>query len=88
MFCVKFQRELPGLDEPPFDNELGQRIYEQVSRDAWALWMKHCKMILNEYETAPLYRRVGGGESTTFTCLLQNAMEGTDHLAELAQAPH
>ncbi len=41
MFCVKFQRELPGLDEPPFDNELGQRIYEQVSRDAWALWMEH-----------------------------------------------
>ena len=54
MFCVKFQRELPGLDEPPFDNELGQRIYEQVSRDAWALWMEHCKMILNEYETAPI----------------------------------
>ena len=65
MFCVKFQRELPGLDEPPFDNELGQRIYKQVSRDAWALWMEHCKMILNEYETAPIYRRVGGGESTT-----------------------
>ena len=64
MFCVKFQRELPGLDEPPFDNELGQRIYEQVSRYAWALWMGHCKRILNEYETAPINRRVGGGEST------------------------
>jgi hypothetical protein len=63
VFCVKFQRELPGLDEPPFDNELGQRIYEQVSRDAWALWMEHCKMILNDYETAPIYRRVGGGEN-------------------------
>jgi Fe-S cluster biosynthesis and repair protein YggX len=60
VFCVKFQRELLGLDEPPFDNELGQRIYEQVSRDAWALWMEHCKMILNEYETAPIHRRVGG----------------------------
>lgn len=65
MFCVKFQRELSGLDEPPFDNELGQCIYEQVPRDAWALWMEHCKMILNEYETAPIYRRLGGGESTT-----------------------
>lgn len=53
MFCVKFQRELPGLDEPPFDNELGQRIYEQVSSDAWALWMEHCKMILNEHGKAP-----------------------------------
>ena len=55
VFCVKFQRQLPGLDEPPFHNELGQRIYEQVSRDAWALWMEHCKMIQNEYETAPIY---------------------------------
>ncbi len=47
--CVKFQRELPGLDEPPFDNELGQRIYESVSKDAWKLWLEHMKMILNEY---------------------------------------
>lgn len=47
--CVKFQRELPGLDEPPFDNELGQRIYENVSKDAWKMWLEHMKMILNEY---------------------------------------
>jgi Fe-S cluster biosynthesis and repair protein YggX len=49
VFCVKFQKELPGLDEPPFDNELGQRIYESVSRDAWDLWKEHLKMIMNEY---------------------------------------
>ena len=48
VFCVKFQRELPGLDEPPFDNELGQRIFEHVSRDAWAKWVDHCKILLNE----------------------------------------
>ncbi|HEU5334697.1 MAG TPA: oxidative damage protection protein [Terriglobales bacterium] len=53
VFCVKFQRELPGLDEPPFDNELGQRIYEHVSRDAWAMWMEHCKILLNEYRLNP-----------------------------------
>lgn len=53
VFCVKFQRELPGLDEPPFDTELGRRIYENVSREAWALWMNHCKMILNEYRLNP-----------------------------------
>ena len=47
--CVKFQRELPGLDEPPFDNDLGKRIYENVSKDAWKLWLEHMKMILNEY---------------------------------------
>jgi Fe-S cluster biosynthesis and repair protein YggX len=49
VFCVKFQKELPGLDEVPFDNELGQRIYDSVSRDAWGLWKEHLKMIMNEY---------------------------------------
>ncbi len=49
VFCVKFQKELPGLDEVPFENELGQRIYEHVSRDAWDLWKEHLKMIMNEY---------------------------------------
>ena len=47
--CVKFQRELPGLDEPPFGNDLGKRIYENVSQDAWKLWIEHLKMIVNEY---------------------------------------
>ena len=47
--CVKFQRELPGLDEPPFDNDLGQRIYQNVSKEAWKMWLEHLKMILNEY---------------------------------------
>jgi len=47
--CVKFQRELPGLDEPPFDNDLGRRIYDSVSKDAWKMWLEHMKMILNEY---------------------------------------
>jgi Fe-S cluster biosynthesis and repair protein YggX len=49
VFCVKFQREMPGLDETPFDNPLGQRIYENVSKDAWKLWMEQMKMIMNEY---------------------------------------
>ncbi|HYP15362.1 MAG TPA: Fe(2+)-trafficking protein, partial [Bryobacteraceae bacterium] len=35
VFCVKLQQELPGLDEPPFENELGRRIYDNVSKDAW-----------------------------------------------------
>ena len=57
VFCVKFQREMPGLDEPPFDNELGQRIYDNVSRDAWRMWTEHCKMILNEYRLNPANRQ-------------------------------
>lgn len=50
VFCVKFQKEMYGLDETPFDGHpLGQKIFENVSRDAWKLWMEHMKMILNEY---------------------------------------
>jgi Fe-S cluster biosynthesis and repair protein YggX len=49
VFCAKLQRELPGLSEPPFDNELGQRIFQNVSKDAWKMWVEQMKMIMNEY---------------------------------------
>ncbi|MBM3740967.1 MAG: oxidative damage protection protein [Acidobacteria bacterium] len=49
VFCVKFQREMVGLEESPFDNELGQKIFDQVSKDAWKMWVEHMKMLMNEY---------------------------------------
>jgi Fe-S cluster biosynthesis and repair protein YggX len=49
VMCVKLQKELPGLSEPPFDNPLGQRIYESVSQEAWKMWVERMKMIMNEY---------------------------------------
>jgi len=50
VFCVKFQKELEGLDEVPFEGHpLGQKIYENVSKDAWKLWVEHMKMLMNEY---------------------------------------
>ena len=54
--CVKFGKELPGLDETPFDGELGQRIYDNVSKDAWSMWAEHLKMIINEYRLNPATR--------------------------------
>ena len=51
--CAKLGRELPGLDEPPFDTPLGQRIYENVSAEAWRMWGEHSKMLLNEYRLQP-----------------------------------
>jgi len=54
--CVKLQRDLPGLDAPPWPGELGQRIYEQVSADAWKLWEERMKMILNEYRLMPFQK--------------------------------
>jgi Fe-S cluster biosynthesis and repair protein YggX len=53
VFCVKYQKDLPGLDAPPWPGELGQRIYEQVSAQAWKLWEERQKMILNEYRLMP-----------------------------------
>jgi len=53
VFCVKFQKELPGLSRPPWPGELGKRIYENVSIDAWKLWEDRMKMILNEYRLMP-----------------------------------
>jgi Fe-S cluster biosynthesis and repair protein YggX len=53
VFCVKFQRELPGLDTQPWPGDLGQRIYENVSAEAWKLWEERMKMILNEYRLMP-----------------------------------
>ena len=53
VMCVKFQKELPGLDSPPWPGELGQRIYDTVSVDAWKLWEERMKMILNEYRLMP-----------------------------------
>ena len=48
--CVKFGRPMEGLSEPPFDGHpLGQRIYEQVSKEAWRMWLEYMKMIMNEY---------------------------------------
>ncbi|MBI2895958.1 MAG: oxidative damage protection protein [Deltaproteobacteria bacterium] len=47
--CVKLSRELPGMKEPPLDNELGQRIFENVSQDAWKMWLEHSKMLINEF---------------------------------------
>ena len=51
--CAKLGRELPGLDEAPFDTPLGQRIFASVSAEAWRMWAEHSKMLLNEYRLQP-----------------------------------
>ena len=51
--CLKLGKELPGLAETPFDGELGQRIYNNVSQEAWTMWTEHLKMIINEYRLNP-----------------------------------
>ena len=47
--CVKLSKELPGVKCKPFEDELGQRIYDNVSQEAWKMWLEHSKMLINEY---------------------------------------
>ncbi|GHO96766.1 hypothetical protein KSF_068140 [Reticulibacter mediterranei] len=49
VFCAKLQRELPGLDKPPFPGELGRRIYEGISKQAWDMWPAQSTLIINHY---------------------------------------
>ena len=51
--CAKLGKDLPGLDETPFDHPLGQRIYDNVSKQAWDMWKEHLKMIINEFRLNP-----------------------------------
>lgn len=56
VFCARHKTQMEGLDEPPFDNELGQKIYNNVSKEAWKEWADHQKMLLNEYRLQPWTR--------------------------------
>ena len=46
--CVKLGREAEGLDYPTYPGELGKRIFESVSKEAWQQWLEHQKMLVNE----------------------------------------
>ena len=52
--CVKFGKEMPGLDFVPWTGELGKRVYESVSQEAWKMWLEHSKMVMNEYRLNPM----------------------------------
>jgi len=52
--CVKLGREAEGLQFPPYPGPLGQRIFENVSKEAWQMWLDHQTMLLNEYRLTPI----------------------------------
>jgi Fe-S cluster biosynthesis and repair protein YggX len=54
VFCTYLQREAEGLDRPPYPGELGQRIYANISKEAWQRWVSHQTMLLNEYRLTPI----------------------------------
>jgi Fe-S cluster biosynthesis and repair protein YggX len=52
--CALLGVEAEGLERPPYPGELGQRIYEHVSKEAWQRWLRHQTMLLNEYRLTPI----------------------------------
>jgi Fe-S cluster biosynthesis and repair protein YggX len=52
--CVLLKREAAGLERAPYPGELGRRIYESVSREAWSRWLSHQTMLINEYRLTPI----------------------------------
>ncbi|HTP39797.1 MAG TPA: oxidative damage protection protein [Steroidobacteraceae bacterium] len=52
--CALLKSQEPGLDRPPYPGPLGQRIFEQVSKEGWARWLKHQVMLINEYRLTPV----------------------------------
>jgi len=51
--CVKLGTEAEGLDRQPYPGELGKRVYENVSKQAWQQWLSHQTMLINEYRLTP-----------------------------------
>jgi len=49
VMCVKLGREAEGMKWKPFADELGQRLFDNVSAEAWKMWLEHSKMLINEY---------------------------------------
>ena len=48
--CIKLGKDLPGLEKPPFSGEIGQKIFEHVSKEAWQMWANDLQIkVLNEY---------------------------------------
>lgn len=52
--CVKLGREADGLDRAPYPGDLGRRVFEHVSKEAWQGWLKHQTMLINEYRLTPI----------------------------------
>ena len=52
--CVILKKEAEGLDRAPYPGEIGQRILENASKEAWGMWMKQQTMLMNENKLSPM----------------------------------
>ena len=52
--CVKLKKEAEGLDKPPYPGELGQKIYDNISKEAWQAWVGQQTILMNENRLTPI----------------------------------
>ncbi len=52
--CVKLKKQADGLDMQVYPGELGQRIFDNVSKEAWQMWLQHQTMLMNERRLTPV----------------------------------
>ena len=55
--CAKLGKEAEGLDYQTYPGELGKRIFEHVSKEAWQMWLRHQTMLINEHRLSPIEPR-------------------------------
>lgn len=66
--CLKLNKELPGLEKPPFPGEIGQKIYDRISLEAWKMWRDDMQIkVLNEY-------RLNMGDKTDYAVLVEQML--------------
>jgi Fe-S cluster biosynthesis and repair protein YggX len=54
IFCAKLKKEAEGLAYPPIPGEVGKKVYENISQEAWQMWVNHQTMLINEYRLSML----------------------------------
>ena len=54
VFCARLKRDADGLAFVPYPGEMGKRIYDNVSKEAWSQWLAHQTMLINENRLSPL----------------------------------
>lgn len=52
--CAKLHKKAEGLEQPPFPSELGKKIYDHISKEAWQQWQNHQTMLINEYRLSSI----------------------------------
>lgn len=66
--CLKLNKELPGLEKPPFSGKIGQEIFEKISKTAWEMWTKDMQIkVINEY-------RLNMGDKDDYNMLVEQML--------------